>query len=51
MVIEVLVIFSVIIILAAIIKSVFTIPLYLAVMVVMILLILYNGMITEGERR
>jgi hypothetical protein len=51
MVVEVLIIFLAFIALAAAIKSIFFIPWYLVVPAVVVLLVLYNGIILEGEKR
>ena len=51
MVIEFLIIFLAFIALAAVIKTVFAIPAYIAVLAVGALLILYDGITAEGEWR
>jgi hypothetical protein len=51
MVIEILVMFLALIALAAVIKTVFILPWYLAVPAVVVLLILYDGITAEGEGR
>ncbi len=51
MVIEFLIIFSVLIAVAAVIKIFFAIPAYIAVLAGMALLILYDGITAEGKGR